>query len=104
PGAFAQIFVYTYSSPTNLYVGDHLISLTGSLQEFSGDTQLDFPGWVKVDQLPTPDYIPAPVPLTLAMGGSDATHSKTAQDLWAYYNSDMAPESLESGPVVIDHV
>lgn len=104
PGHFGHIFVYTYSAPADLYVGDHLIELTGSVQEFSGDTQLDFPGWVKVDQLPTSQYIPEPVPLTLAMGGNDATHSKTAQDLWGYYNSDMAPESLESAPVVIDHV
>ena len=55
PGKFDSLFVYTYSAPTNLYVGDHLLTLTGSVQEFSGDTQLDFPAWLKVDADPTPD-------------------------------------------------
>ncbi|MBS2033098.1 MAG: hypothetical protein JST54_34820 [Deltaproteobacteria bacterium] len=104
---FGHIFVYTYQAPNDLYVGDHLISLTGSLEEFSGDTQLDFPGWVKVDQLPTPEFIPAPTPIDLTTCGSDATHpTATQMDLCGYYNDGLAGmslESLESAPVVIDY-
>lgn len=104
PGNFGQLFVYTYSAPLNLYVGDHLTSLTGSVQEFSGDTQLDFPGWVKVDADPTPDFIPAPTPITLSLCGNDPSKHKSAYDLCGYYNSGMGLESLESAPVSVDHV
>ena len=88
-------------------MGDHLIELTGSVEEFSGDTQLDFPGWIKVNQLPTPEFIPNPIPIDLTTCGSDSTHpTATQMDLCGYYNdgqASMSLESLESAPVIIDN-
>jgi hypothetical protein len=104
PSHFGHIFVYTYSAPANLYVGDHLLSLSGSVEEFSGDTQLDFPSWIKVDALPTPDQIPAPYPLTLADCQVDPANPTIVDQLCGYYNSNMDLESLESAPVKVLNV
>lgn len=43
PGNFGHIYVYNFNFPEGLSVGDRLESLEGSIQEFSGHTQLSFP-------------------------------------------------------------
>jgi hypothetical protein len=52
-GTFGHMYVYSYSFPEGLFVGDRVLSLTGTVQEFSGDTQFVFPSWIrKVEQEP----------------------------------------------------
>jgi hypothetical protein len=104
PGYFNSLFVYTYSAPTNLYVGDHLINLAGSVQEFSGDTQLDFPSWLKVDAQPTLTQVPQPTLIGLRECGVDPAKPATVDPLCGYYNSNMLLESLESAPVYVANV
>lgn len=103
PGKFNSIFIYTYSAPANLYVGDTLTQLSGGVSEFSGDTQLNFPAWAKVDKQPTPEFIPKPYELTLtdcAAFPADITANNVMRSC-GYYNSNMNLEGLESSPVVV---
>lgn len=46
PGTYASMYIYNYSFPEGLYPGDLLWSLSGSVQEFAGSTQLTFPAWI----------------------------------------------------------
>jgi hypothetical protein len=55
PGAFGGLFIYNYSFPEGLDQGDRLLTLSGSVQEFTSTTQLTFPAWSiaeKVRELP----------------------------------------------------
>lgn len=47
PGNFATLFVYNFSYPDNLVVGDIVTRLYGTVQDFSGQTQTTFPAWDK---------------------------------------------------------
>ena len=49
PGNFANIFVYNYNYPDGLEIGDRIASITGTIGEFVGDTQISFPGWTRKD-------------------------------------------------------
>jgi hypothetical protein len=64
PGTFGYIYVYNYNFPDGLYFADRVLSLTGTVQEFSGDTQLVFPSWVRKEDLNQhPEDLPAVVQL-----------------------------------------
>ncbi len=43
PGNYGHIFVFNFNFPEGLEVGDRLHALEGTIQEFSGNTQLTFP-------------------------------------------------------------
>lgn len=43
PGNFGHIFVFNFNFPEGLEVGDRLHALEGTIQEFSGNTQITFP-------------------------------------------------------------
>lgn len=45
PGTYGSVYVYNYSHPDGLDVGDLLWSASGSMQEFTSTTQLVFPAW-----------------------------------------------------------
>lgn len=69
--AFASLYVYNFNTPEELEVGDCLLELTGTIQEFQGFTEMKNPFWI-VDCDPedpacqTPrclDLLPAPVSL-----------------------------------------
>lgn len=47
PGRFNAIFLYNFSYPQDLMVGDVVTRLYGTVQEFTGHTQLVFPQWEK---------------------------------------------------------
>ena len=51
PGRFASLYVYNYSHPDNLEEGDLLWSLSGSVQEFTGTTQVTFASWAVQDHV-----------------------------------------------------
>jgi len=70
--AFAHMYVYNFSTPEGLGVGDCLLELTGTVMEFQGFTEMKNPFWV-VDCDPDDptcaeprcaDLVPAPVELT----------------------------------------
>ena len=45
PGSFNSMFVFSFSRPDDLLVGDRLSKLTGIVKEFLGFTELQFPTW-----------------------------------------------------------
>jgi hypothetical protein len=61
-GHFGHLFVYNFSYPDDLLPGDCLKSVTGTVQEFSGNTQITFPSWVKNERyLTDKSLIPDPI-------------------------------------------
>ncbi|HUB07223.1 MAG TPA: hypothetical protein VMB50_09480, partial [Myxococcales bacterium] len=44
PGSWACVFVYNYDAP-NLFLGQRLVTISGTIDEFDGDTQMDYPAW-----------------------------------------------------------
>lgn len=49
PGRFESLFLYSFSYPDDLFVGDVVNRVFGTVQEFTGDTQMTFPTWEKED-------------------------------------------------------
>jgi hypothetical protein len=45
PGSFNSMFVFSFSRPDDLLVGDRLSKLAGIVNEFLGFTELQFPTW-----------------------------------------------------------
>ena len=45
PGSFNSMFVFSFSRPDDLVVGDRLSKLAGIVSEFLGFTELQFPTW-----------------------------------------------------------
>ncbi len=116
-GTLGHLFVYSYSYPDGLYVGDRVTSLTGTVQEFSGATQLVFPSWVRLEGDPRPEDIPAPFvldfsdPITPSVGYT-VCKTGTRYDpkpnrmenldlLCGYSTNNVHIESLESSLVKI---
>lgn len=100
PGSWASMFVYTYSEPT-LFVGDRISSLSGTLQEFDGDTQLNFPSYtLNPDSrysLPRPQDLPPPVPIDPGWcPPRDSNDQPSDGILCETATSDVHLESLES--------
>lgn len=63
PGTYGHMYVYNYNYPDGLFTGDRVLSLTGTVQEFSGSTQLVFPSWIRKEGDPRPQDRPKPVVL-----------------------------------------
>ncbi len=57
---FNSIYVFAFSYPENLQVGDRVLSLTGTPAEFVGATQLNNPFWIRDSRGPYPEKLPAP--------------------------------------------
>lgn len=109
PGHFAHIFVYNYNYPDDLYIGDRLISLTGTVQEFSSDTQISWPSWLRRER-PTDfftaegrtRYRPGPVAtLDRTICASNPVAPLAIDRLCGYSNKNMKIESLESALVAL---
>ena len=45
PGSFNSMFIFSFSRPDDLLVGDRLSKLAGIVNEFLGFTELQFPTW-----------------------------------------------------------
>ncbi|MFH2008853.1 MAG: hypothetical protein ABI333_19855 [bacterium] len=75
--SFASMYIYNFNTPEDLMVGDCLLELTGTIQEFQGFTELKNPFWVvDVDDTnPTAprcaDLLPTPVTLDASLLGND---------------------------------
>ncbi len=58
PG-FNHLFVFTFSRPDDLFVGDRLTFVSGPMTEFNGLSEIGFPLWeVDYDNSPQPDLAP----------------------------------------------
>lgn len=114
-GDFGSIFVYSFSYPDGLVVGDRLTQVAGTVQEFSGHTQLVFPSWVRVEGAPRPQDIPEPFVFDFSQPGVSSgyricklntAYPETQMNvLCGYSNNNIEIESLESALVkVVDAV
>lgn len=81
---FGHLFVYNFSYPDDLALGDCLKTITGTVQEFSGNTQVTFPSWTKNDRYVTDEsLIPEPVEMVFdpeRLAGSHCGSSATEDD------------------------
>lgn len=102
PGNFASIYIYSYSYPDDLQIGDRLDSVIGTVQEFTGDTQITFPSWVRKDVPTNTADLPTPVEITPAICAASGTGDTGL--LCGHSTSNLALESLESAVVIVKNV
>jgi|GEM_PF-6854916 len=93
-----SLYVFNYSYPRGLAVGDRLLELRGSVTEFTGSTQLQNPYWVRDPNGPYPNLIPKPVKITPDFY---KTHMKT---LGRNNNIALGLENLEDTFVCFDNL
>ena len=108
---YEHLYLYNYSYPDELEVGDRLDRLVGSLQEFSGCTQASFPAWTRatdeaMDPLPFRiadlDVLLPPTVITTQMCQSNDTEATL--HLCGYSKKNWELERLESARVRIENV
>lgn len=73
PGTYGYMYIYNYNYPDGLFTGDRVLSLTGTVQEFSGDTQMVFPSWIRKEGYARPQDRAAPILLDFSDAQIDAT-------------------------------
>lgn len=107
---FNHLYVYNYSYPEDLALGDRLDRLVGTSQDFSGATQISFPAWTRamdaelhpepfrVDDL---DAVVEPALVTSAMCGEGGGSSR---HLCGHSKQNWTLEALESARVRIEDV
>ncbi|HZN92658.1 MAG TPA: hypothetical protein VFB81_08125 [Myxococcales bacterium] len=111
PGRFAAIYVYNYSHPENLEEGDLLWSLSGSVQEFTGTSQITFASWAVRDHVrlrPQEEWnihLSKVTPYDISMRTCNMNPVPFIEDtLCANSRSSMKMESLESTLVRVRNV
>jgi hypothetical protein len=111
PGTYGSLYIYNYSFPEDLYPGDLLWTLSGSVQEFTGTTQLTFPAWTvreHVRELPQSQWnkyldLVKPAEVTGRLCGF--TNEPNVSDALCGFNyNNMKMESLESALVKVPNV
>ncbi len=109
-GNFGSIFVYSFSYPDGLFLGDRLTQVAGTVQEFSGHTQLVFPSWVRVESTPRPQDIPEPILFDFSKPNADGFRlcklnmsfpDTQLNVLCGYSNNNIEIESIESALVKV---
>ncbi|MGC4113714.1 MAG: hypothetical protein QM765_03445 [Myxococcales bacterium] len=80
PGTYGYMYVYNYNYPDGLFTGDRVLSLTGTVQEFSGSTQLVFPSWIRKEGYARPEDRPKPILLDFSDPQIDAATGKAIDD------------------------
>lgn len=100
-GNFGSLFIFSYSFPEDMQIGDRVESVTGTVQEFTGATQLVFPSWVKKDVPTNLADLPTPTIITEETCGPPSAYNET---LCAYDAGNMDMESLESAVVKVQNV
>ncbi len=100
PGDFGSIFIFNFSYPEGISIGDRLSSVSGTVQVFVGSTQLVFPSWVhREGPRGGHDDLPEPVEMTAEI--CDAATSGTTAGLCGHSTSNLDIESLESALVTV---
>lgn len=111
PGTYGSAYIYNYSFPEDLYAGDLLWTLSGSVQDFTGTTQLTFPAWTvreHVRLLPQAQWnkyldLVKPADISLRLCGSGA-NGANVDALCGYYYDNQKMESLEAALVKLTNV
>lgn len=111
PGTYGSIYIYNYSFPEDLYAGDLLWTMSGSVQDFTGTTQLTFPAWTvreHVRVLPQNQWnkyldLVKPTEISLRLCGS-GNSGANVDALCGYYYDNQKMESLEASLVKISNV
>ncbi len=113
PGTFGSIFIYNYSFPEGLDPGDLLWSLSGSVQEFTGTSQLTFPSWTvreRVRQGPENQWdkylklVPIPEITLRTCGLDNNANPFVTDDLCGQNRRNLKLESMESALVKVRNV
>lgn len=108
---YNHLYVYSYSYPENLEVGDRLDRLVGTSQDFSGSTQISFPAWGRAaDQNHDPepfrvvdlDAAVPPAMLTRAMCEEDS--SASSSHLCGHSKQNWIMENLESARIRLENL
>jgi hypothetical protein len=108
PSHYGHLFVYNYNYPQDLSQGDLLFTLSGSVQEFTSTTQLNFPAWSVAEHVGTlPEdqwnkwlqYVPT-VDINGRLCGQDNAKLPYLTDILCGQNKrNLKLESNESGMV-----
>ena len=91
PGGYASLFIYTFSKPDGVALGDRLGVLLGNDQEYLGTTQISFPTYevVEGENLPVPD--PSEITSTIAC---DDALMESYESSEVYINNATIPSSF----------
>ncbi len=109
-GGYNHLYVYNYSYPEDLEVGDRLDLLSGTSQDFSGCTQISFPAWQKaVDENRRPLSIEEPLdslipPALVTKAMCDISNTGANEHLCGYSKNNWTMEAIESARVRIENV
>lgn len=113
PGTFGSIFIFNFSYPEGLNVGDRLYTLGGSVQEFTSTTQLTFPSWTVAEHvrlLPPEQWtkwlsqVPVPVVGGRMCGQDNVLAPFLTDSLCGHNRRNLKMESLESALVRLPRV
>jgi hypothetical protein len=105
PGTFGSMYVYNYSHPDGIDPGDPLWSLAGSVQEFTGTTQITFASWAvaeKVRLRPVSEwnrYLSLVPVVDISMRTCGMSTPFIQDSLCGHQRANLKLESLESGLV-----
>ncbi len=107
PGNYGSLFVFNFSYPEDLVLGDRLERIAGTMLDFSGNTQMTFPVWERDPGGPYLDALTALEARAIAIteqtctGGSSSFASK---ELCGYSATNQLLESLEGSIVKVDRI
>ena len=101
PGTWGGLFVYSFSFPEGLSMGDRVSSIIGTVQEFTGTTQLVFPSWTKAEVPKRIEDLPEPVEITTEMCAASGVGNN---GLLCGQEDNLDLESLESSVVQVKRV
>lgn len=107
PGNYGSLFVFNFSYPEDLVLGDRLERIAGTMLDFSGNTQMTFPVWERDPGGPYLDLLTQLEARAIAVSAETCTggsSSFASQQLCGYSSANMDLESLEGSIVKIDRI
>ena len=109
---FNSIFIYSYSQPSRVDIGDRICEVTGGIAEFTGMTQMQFPSWgiQNKERSTAEDTDPAPEDGDTGVGycvdkdtglprpctDEELANMAEIVDCWATFNPERANECLDT--------
>lgn len=109
---YNSIFIYSYSQPARVDIGDRICEVTGGIAEFTGMTQMQFPSWgiQNKERSTAEDTDPAPedgdkgagycvdkeTGMTRECTEEELANMAEIVDCWAEFEPERARECLDS--------
>ncbi len=109
---FNSIFIYSYSQPARVDIGDRICEVTGGIAEFTGMTQMQFPSWgiQNKERSTAEDTDPAPEDGDTGAGycvdkdtgeprpctDEELANMAEIVDCWALFNEERATECSDA--------